>query len=282
MSELKQIEVEGVVYDVRDAGAVRKAQGADNAGKLLGIGTDGNVGPVNGVAIDDVPTEGSENAVSSGGVWSALQESGGGGVAFPARQIILTTSQTLDLAALGIKVGDAIALLCIGGGGGGGGTSGWGGAGGAAGAAGVSSDTPGGAAGTGYGGGGGGGGATKSTNSICGDGGGSGYAASGFFTVTTLTVAVTIGAGGAGGAARGSGGNGGTTSFGSILSAAGGDGGRAGSSGDGTGGAGGNTGGKGDTKSGGAGGNGWLNLGIGAAIEAGSAISGGGCVMLWY
>lgn len=30
--------------------------------------------------IDDVPTEGSENAVSSGGVWSALQESGSSAV----------------------------------------------------------------------------------------------------------------------------------------------------------------------------------------------------------
>lgn len=48
MSELSQIEAEGVTYDLRDDGAVRQNQGTENAGKSLVIGSDGMVVPVNG------------------------------------------------------------------------------------------------------------------------------------------------------------------------------------------------------------------------------------------
>lgn len=43
MSELSQIEAEGVTYDLRDDGAVRQDQGKENAGKSLVIGNDGMV-----------------------------------------------------------------------------------------------------------------------------------------------------------------------------------------------------------------------------------------------
>lgn len=45
MAELNQIEAEGVVYDLRDDGAVRQDQGTENAGKALVIGPDGKVVP---------------------------------------------------------------------------------------------------------------------------------------------------------------------------------------------------------------------------------------------
>lgn len=45
MAELNQIEAEGVVYDLRDDGAVRQDQGTENAGKALVIGNNGKVTP---------------------------------------------------------------------------------------------------------------------------------------------------------------------------------------------------------------------------------------------
>lgn len=262
--------------------------------------------------IDEEPTEGSGNAVSSGGVWDALKEVGGGGtidteviesspnavsggavyaaingLKVGVKSCIITESQTFDLSTLGIRVGDEITVICIGGGGGGGAE---GGAGGAGGAAGTSDDNgSGGAPGAGYGAGGGGGGSSDLGDGG-GGGGGSGYKTKAEITVSDLSVAVTIGAAGTGGSSRGyenDGGSGGTTSFGAYLSASGGSGGGKGGSRAGAGGDGGNPGNSGGTISkygnGGDGGDGYDADFFDAVVATGATISGAGCVMIfWY
>ena len=175
--------------------------------------------------------------------------------------VIISETQTLDMSQYGLSVGDQVNVVCIGGGGGGGGKFG--------GAAGHGGDTysydyagGGGGGGGGFGAGGGGGGYHGETIVYAGGGGGSGYLSAKTITLTSLSVAVTIGAGGAANE------NGGTTSFGTYLSAAGGTaGGKGGSSAanSGYGGAGGHKGGNstsgdntGGGGAGGGGGGGWL------------------------
>ena len=150
---------------------------------------------------------------------------------FTQGPVIIDTTQTLDLTKYGLKVGDQVNVVCVGGGCGGyGDTYGMGGnAGKGGGTFGgyVGYGTGGGGGGGGYGGGGGGaGGSCYSSPGVGGQGGASGYATSGTVTLTSTTVAITIGAGGQGGM-NGSNSStapkaGGTTSFGSYLSAAGG------------------------------------------------------------
>lgn len=267
--------------------------------------------------IDEEPTEGSGNAVSSGGVWSALKEVGGdgtidteviesspnavsGGAVYAAlnglrvgvKSCIITESQTFDLSTLGIRVGDEITVICIGGGGGGGADGGKGGAGGAAG---TSDDNGrGGAPGAGYGAGGGGGGSSDRGDGG-GGGGGSGYKTKALITVSDLSVAVTIGAAGTGGATLGKnhdGGSGGTTSFGAYLSASGGSGGGEGGYSAGAGGDGGNPGNSGGNPdasgvstnygNGGDGGDGYDADFFDAVVATGATISGAGCVMIFW
>ena len=151
----------------------------------------------------------------------------GNAAAFGTRgPVIIRDTQTLDLSQYGLKVGDKVNVICIGGGGGGGGRSGY--KGGAAGSGGTASGGGGGGAGGGYGAGGGGaGGADGQSYSTygAGGGGGSGYLNAKTIVLTSTSVAVTIGAAGAGGTAYDAvAGSGGTTSFGSFLSAAGGGG----------------------------------------------------------
>lgn len=227
-----------------------------------------------GGTIDTEVVEDSPNAVSGGAVYDALK---GLKVGFCSR--VITESQTLDLSTLGIRVGDEITVVCVGGGGAGGGSSG-----GDAGEAGSDgSRGSGGAAGAGYGAGGGGYGGYKSSSNTYGGagGGGSGYMTKVSITVSELSVAVTVGA--AGEASILTAGSGGTTSFGAYLSANGGSGGGKGlSSGSpGSGGAGGNPGSAGET-AGGKGGDGYDVGFFDAKVATGETISGAGCVMLFW
>ena len=161
--------------------------------------------------------------------------------------LTIEKSCTFDLSTLGLKIGDPINVICVGGGGGGGGgaTGGSnisgtpsGGTGGSGGKDGGNSNSTvkngvGGKSGVGYGAGGGGGGSHTSASykAASGGGGGSGYVDMKTVIIDNLKVPITIGVGGAGGAggikgaAGAAGGSGGTTSFGSYLYALGGGGG---------------------------------------------------------
>lgn len=175
-----------------------KQQSADDAGKYWKIGTDGSL------------------------------EFGTPVAKFSQGPLIITTSQTLDLSQYGLKIGDQINVVAIGGGGGGGG--------------GINSDHTGGGrnnrtkANNGRGYGAGGGGSVGIYNTGPGGGGGAcGALTAKTITLTSLIVTVTIGIMGIGGSldevsgsSTGNGGNGGTTSFGAYLSAAGGKGGTGG------------------------------------------------------
>lgn len=184
--------------------------------------------------------------------------------------IIIEETQTLDMTQYGLKVGDQVNVICIGGGGGGGASISAGGAGGKGGKSSSSSYAGGGGGGGGYGAGGGGGGAAStndSYNKYAGAGGGSGYLKAATITLTDTTVDVTIGAAGKGGTGSGDGEPGGATSFGTYLSAEGGSGGNGGSGGSNPGGAGGHAGGNGGRSAyssgavgggGGGGGGGWI------------------------
>ena len=122
---------------------------------------------------------------------------------------VITATQTVDFTKYGLKPGDQINVVCIGGGAGAS-------TGGAAGKGGTGRGGGGGGGGGGYGGGGGGqGGEYRGGNGY--RGGGSGYISSATVTLSSTSVAATVGAGGAKGA------NGGTTSCGGYLSAAGGN-----------------------------------------------------------
>lgn len=204
--------------------------------------------------------------------------------------ILITESQTLDLSKYGIKVGDPLNVICIGGGGGGGTSRDSRGTGGSGGQDGVTaSEAYGGKpgiGGRGYGAGGGGG-AGYDDSDYGGGGGGSGYVAMKTIVLnTTTSVSITIGAGGA------SDSNGGTTSFGSYLSATGGyKGGKPYQPNgltwyDGKGGNGGNKGesGKNDID-GGNGADGFIITGIYKAETSTQYLSnnnGNGCVAIWY
>ena len=157
--------------------------------------------------------------------------------------LMITTNQTLNLATYGLKAGDPITVIAVGGGAGGS-AGDWygdtyyytGGNGGAAGCPGLGSNGSGaGGAGGGYGAGGGGGGSCSYGKGGNGGGAGAYNITTHVLNATTVnSIAVTIGAGGAGGYGvrtdRGtyydyssvSGFNGGITSFGTILSANGG------------------------------------------------------------
>lgn len=219
--------------------------GVENAGLYLKVGADGSLIYANPVA------------------------------KFSQGPVLITETQTLDMSKYGLRVGDQINVICIGGGGAGGsGNYSTGGAGGKAGSS-ASYQPPGynyqghggGGGGGGYGGGGGGG--TGHSLMYAGSGGGGGgFLSAKTVTLTSTSVAVTIGA--AGQPQSGStGGSGGTTSFGSYLSASGGNGGSSGTySRAGSGGSGGHNGGSGsyykysDGSSnggvGGGGGGGWI------------------------
>ena len=166
---------------------------------------------------------------------------------------IIETNQTLNLAQSGLKAGDEITIICVGGGAGGyagdgykneatgryggnGGNAGYGGDPGNSGNTEYACGGGGGGAGAGYGaGGGGGGGASYNNASYVWPGGAGGGAGeykmiSHYLNATTVnSISVTIGAGGTGGTiyrnsnvTRKAPTNGGVTSFGSILSANGG------------------------------------------------------------
>lgn len=181
---------------------------------------------------------------------------------------IITESCTFDLTTLGLKIGDIINVICIGGGGG-----------------------------TDYdmwsqGFGGGACGKIHSSGArYCGPGAGSGYVAKGTFQITGSTsVTVTIGSAGTSTATTSVvGGTGGTTSFGSYLSAAGGAGAKGSGSSDsensspGIGGNNGSYGGSSYVNA--AGGLGFVNDGIFSVKTAdGSGIqtNGKGVVFLWW
>lgn len=158
-------------------------------------------------------------------VGGATDDGNDNAAAFGTRgPVIIQTTQTLDLSQYGLKVGDKVNVICIGGGGGGG--TGYAN-GGAAGNGGTAVGGGGGGAGGGYGAGGGGCGGYdgSGTNYYAGGGGGSGYLNAKTVTLTSTSVTVTIGAAGAAGTAYNKvAGSGGTTSFGSYLSASGGGG----------------------------------------------------------
>ena len=162
---------------------------------------------------------------------------------------IIETNQTINLATYGLKSGDEITVICVGGGAGGGaayrvssnnGCGGDAGNGGYAGYCGNGARTSetaggGGGAGGGYGAGGGGGGGVTHNNSEytgtggCGGGAGEYKMTSHKLNATTVnSIAITIGAAGKGGNNANAnntyhnGTNGGVTSFGAILSANGG------------------------------------------------------------
>lgn len=143
---------------------------------------------------------------------------------------VIETNQTINLATYGLKSGDEITVICVGGGAGGtfgGGNNGNSSNGGAGGNPGNSQDgLSGGGAGAGYGAGGGGGSTNKTSDGVYGYGGGAGQykMTSHKLNATTVnSIAVTIGAAGLGGNANSKPGkNGGVTSFGAILSANGG------------------------------------------------------------
>ena len=215
-----------------------------------------------------------EEAIESGGESKLLRG-----------PILITESQTVDLSTYGIKMGDTINVICVGGGAGGGG--GYAGSGGDAGTL------------RGYGSGGDGGGGGESTSERgSGGGGGSGFVTKKSIILDTLQIPVTIGSGGTGGKGDrygcSAGVNGGTTLFGSFLSASGGTAGGGGQSSGigGKGGAGGNNGSDGRDNSGsigadgaaGAGGQGFINLGpfeVGTGSDSGIS-SGSGAVFIWY
>lgn len=223
--------------------------GAENAGLYLKVGADGSLVYANPIA------------------------------KFSQGPVLITESQTLDLSKYGLRVGDPVNVICIGGGGAGGSDPyKLGGAAGKGGSGETWTDgyysyygNGGGGGGGGYGGGGGGG-TGHQWNYSGGGGGGGGYLTSKTITLTSTSVAVTIGAAGQPSLGN-NGGNGGTTSFGSYLSASGGAGGEKPSSGynttyPGQGGAGGHKGGNGSgiynsnvgitSGYGGGGGGGWI------------------------
>lgn len=212
---------------------------------------------------------------------------------FSQGPVVITETQVLDMTQYGLKVGDQINLVVIGGGGGGGygyyydsdsenpgGDAGQGGF-----APYANYPGGGGGAGGGYGAGGGGGGGDSSSDysPSGGGGGGGGYLSAGTVTLTETSVAVTIGAGGNG--AKGIQPNfnasaGGTTSFGTLLSAAGGAAGENGANGNapkggdgghkgGDGGVGGRYGNNANGGGGGGGGGGWIVTS--ATVYAGTA-----------
>lgn len=239
--------------------------GLENAGLYLKVGPDGSLTYANPIA------------------------------KFSQGPVLITSSQTVDLSQYGLRVGDQINVVCVGGGGGGGaGGSSSSNKGGDAGKGGAGSEwydswaeryqgTGGGGGGGGYGGGGGGGGCNSSGGSIGGSsGGGSGYLSYKTITLTSTSVAVTIGAGGAGGN-NGNGKDGGATSFGSYISAAGGKGGLFYAKGGAAGGVGGHNGGQGSSSTsypgGGGGGGGWIiesaTVHTGSHGEVGNVYDGG-------
>lgn len=164
---------------------------------------------------------------------------------------VIETNQTLNLAQYGLKAGDEITVICVGGGAGGGaardgssglgygGNAGFGGNGGVRASTSYGAAGGGGGAGGGYGAGGGGGGGASSANAYsyygynkgAGYGGGAGeykMISHKLNETTVNSIVVTIGAGGIGGNnyftnnTYHNGTNGGLTSFGSIVSANGG------------------------------------------------------------
>lgn len=173
--------------------------------------------------------------------------------------LIIESNKTLNLSQYGLKVGDPITVICVGGGAGGnggnyagsyyyyqgnGGNAGEGGGGGRTGNSNWGYGGGGGGAGAGYGaGGGGGGGGVDDDSSYVkpgspGGGAGNYNMASHILNATTVnSISVTIGAGGNGSrmvSANDSANkatNGGVTSFGSICSASGGTVGAGGSGG---------------------------------------------------
>lgn len=149
--------------------------------------------------------------------------------------LVITESQNLDIATLGLDVEDEIVVACISGGNGGkSSSSSYGGVGGKGGDG--SSKGGGGGAGAGYGAGGGGAADSHLNSSTPGVGGAGGSCVVQTVTIPSKTIAVTIGAAG-----TRSGGTGGTTSFGTLVTVNGG---------------GGSAGGKGGTAGGGGGGGG--------------------------
>lgn len=211
---------------------------------------------------------------------TVIEVSGGNEAAFGTRgPIIITESTTFNIADYGLKIGDKVNVICIGGGGG---------AGGSCTSAGVGSTGNSGGKKKGYGSGGD---ALKSNYS--GGGGGSGFFTQATVTLDAQSIAVTIGRAGYGGSGQmsGKGGNGGTTSFGSLLSASGGNGGGDGwystsmyMGGQGSAGGGGNSGTAGTSSAGGIGGEGYVftdNMVVKTATENATLSSGGACI-IWY
>lgn len=120
---------------------------------------------------------------------------------------LITESCTLDLTSFGLKVGDLINVVCIGGGGG-------------------SGYDYGNSAGYGYGYGAGMNGGPVNPAYFSTAAGGSGYSEKATIVLDTTSVSITIGAAGAAATSYSdTGSTGGTTSFGSYLSALGGGGG---------------------------------------------------------
>lgn len=145
---------------------------------------------------------------------------------------IFEESGVFNPADYGLKIGDELLVICVGGGGGGGGNARgeaeYKGRGGNAGKAGISTGTTantycsGGGGGGGYGGGGGGAAGVDS-----GGGGGSGGVTKATYILPALTpIAITIGQGGTGGEPYSDAQNGTSTSFGTVLTALGGNGGK--------------------------------------------------------
>lgn len=261
----------GLYLEFDDSGSGVYIHGSYNDGEpwVEFLGSDGDE-PVQLAGIADPVQD--NDAANKQYVDNAVANAGGGNeAAFGTRgPVIIQTTQTLDLSQYGLKVGDKVNVICIGGGGGGGagGTSANGSAGGAGGKRGGGNYGGGGGGGA-YGAGGGGGTGSKgATSGGGGGGGGAGYVSAKTVTLTSTSIAITVGAAGTGGTSyTARGGTGGTSSFGSLVSAAGGVGGNGGkySGNYGGGGAGGHNGGKGDkalytthTCAGGGGAGGWI------------------------
>jgi hypothetical protein len=194
--------------------------------------------------------------------------------------IIFTESGTFNIADYGLKIGDKVNVICVGGGGAGCGAADY--------ASGsyitYSTYYYGGDAGTNGGYGSGGNGASCSSNGnsttsgVCGSGGGSGYVTQDTVVINTNLITVTIGAGGKGKNTVSTANSGGSTSFGTLLTA---DGGRGGSLD--TGGAGGNKGSAAGSRTGGAGGAGFNITGTFCiSTQESPNIQGDGVCFIWY
>lgn len=209
VDEVSGVAAEGHTHNPADLGALAMMQGAENAGLFLVVGDDGMV------RVSAAPS-----------------------AKFSNGPFVVTESQTIDFTKHGLRAGDQVNVICIGGGGGGQGSGnsvGYSHSGGDAGKGGEGSDDgnfgafSGGGGGGGYGGGGGGAGGGYG-NGTSGAGGYSGCLSAATITLKAeeLIVDVTVGEGGKGGAGgdKGSPGTKGEpSSFGAYLSADGGDGG---------------------------------------------------------